>query len=216
MKDFEFLISHYTSKEKEDVLIDLFNISTSSDKSFIDVSFEILKILDSISIFVKTTKEVKTIIDFEDKILKFSGRGFFYKKDIDTLISIFEKKDKLNFFMNQLEYFPIIMKGWLEEEIRIIRMKLNIDEIHKKYDFLFSKFEIMNNDISNAIKKFNSLKDEDNLNFDLQMQNKAKVRINKIIEDIKNPPNINVILDEWVEEVRSKRKINNFNAVDDF
>ncbi|MGJ0361800.1 hypothetical protein [Aliarcobacter cryaerophilus] len=216
MKDFEFLISHYTSKEKEDTLKELLNISTSSNKSFIDLSCEILKILDSISIFVKTTEEVKTFIDFEDKILKFSGRGFFYKKDIDTLISIFETKDKLNFFMNQLEYFPIIMKGWLEEEIRIISKRLNIDEIHEKYDFLFSKFEIMNNDISNANIKFNSLKEEDNLNFDLQMQSKAKVRINKIIEDIKNPPNINEILDEWVKEVRSKRKINNFNAVDDF
>ncbi|MCT7464704.1 hypothetical protein N5S72_09610 [Aliarcobacter cryaerophilus] len=213
MKDFEFLISDFSSKEKEYVLKNLFNNSTFSNKSFIDVSYEILKILDSISIFVKTTKEVKTIIDFEDKIQKFSGRGFFYKKDIDTLISIFETKDKLNFFMNQLEYFPIIMKGWLEEEIRIISKQLNINEIHEKYDYLFSKFEIMNNDISNANIKFNSLKYEDNLNFDLQMQNKAKVRINMIIEDIKNPPNINEILDEWVEEVRSKRKINNSNDV---
>jgi hypothetical protein len=155
MKNFNYFIKDKSKEDLANLLKDLFDsdILKNENRYLLNISLSILDIIESISLFLKTTKEYNTIIDFEEKIIKFSGKGFPYKNDLTTLISIVSDSKNFEYFVNQLKTFEIIMRGWLVEEIRIVYNESNVDEIFKKYELVFYNFEIMKSKILNTADK---------------------------------------------------------------
>ena len=151
---------------------------------------DIIEAIEAIEQFLKVSKEIKTIIDFEEKVRNFMGQGFPYKKDVDTLFSLTSSKSNMKFFINNLNDFQTIMQGYLNEEIRNIYKNLSEEDIYIKYSFLFYQFEILKDVI---------LKKEDKHILDEEISEKASKNLDKTINYSKNPPNWNKILEQILD-----------------
>ena len=207
MKNLNYFIKDKSKEDLANLLKDLFDsdILKNENRYLLNISLNILDVIEGISLFLKTTKESNTIIDFEEKIIKFSGKGFPYKYDLTTLISIVSDSQNFEYFVNQLKTFEIIMRGWLVEEIRIVYKESNIDEILKKYELVFYNFEIMKSRILNNADKledfFNSNEYKDDTKAILENSNK---HFNNVISNLQNPPDFDEILNMMVEETISE------------
>lgn len=214
MKNLNYFIKGKSKEDLANLLKDLFDsdILKNENRYLLNISLSILDVIESISLFLETTKESNTIIDFEEKTIKFSGKGFPYKYDLTTLISIVSDSQNFEYFVNQLKTFEIIMRGWLVEEIRIVYKESNIDEILKKYELVFYNFEIMKSRILNSVDKledfFNSNEYKDDTKTILENSNK---HFNNVISNHQNPSDFDEILNMMVEETISE---NNNNKLD--
>lgn len=160
------------------------------NKNEIEKSIIVLDIIEAIEEFLKVSKEIKTIIDFEEKVRNFMGKGFPYKKDIDTLFLLTSSANNMKFFFDNLNNFQSIMQGYLNEEIRNVYKNFSEEDIHIKYSSLFYQFEILKDMI---------LKKEDNHILDEEISAKASKNLDKTINYSKNPPNWNKILEQIID-----------------
>lgn len=216
MKNLNYFIKDKSKEDLANLLKDLFDsdILKNENRYLLNISLNILDVIEGISLFLETTKKSNTIIDFEEKIIKFSGKGFPYKNDLTTLISIVSDSQNFEYFVNQLKTFEIIMRGWLIEEIRIVYKESNIDEILKKYELVFYNFEIMKSRILNNADKledfFNSNEYKDDTKAILENSNK---HFNKVIANLQNPPDFDEILNMMVEETISENNNKNLDKI---
>ena len=207
MKNLNYFIKDKSKEDLVNLLKDLFHsdILKNENRYLLNISLNILDVIDGISLFLKTTKESNTIINFEEKIIKFSGKGFPYKNDLTTIISIVSDSQNFEYFVNQLKTFEIIMRGWLVEEIRIVYKESNVDEIFKKYETVFYNFEIMKSRILNTITNleifFNN--NEYKYNKEAILENSNK-HFNNVISNLQNPPDFDEILNMMVEKTISE------------
>ena len=211
MKNLNYFTKDKSKEDLVNLLKDLFHsdILKNENRYLLNISLNILDVIDGISLFLKTTKESNTIINFEEKIIKFSGKGFPYKNDLTTIISIVSDSQNFEYFVNQLKTFEIIMRGWLVEEIRIVYKESNVDEIFKKYETVFYNFEIMKSRILNTITNleifFNN--NEYKYNKEAILENSNK-HFNNVISNLQNPPDFDEILNMMVEETISENNKN--------
>lgn len=207
MKNLNYFTKDKSKEDLANLLKDLFHsdILKNENRYLLNISLNILDVIDGISLFLKTTKESNTIINFEEKIIKFSGKGFPYKNDLTTIISIVSDSQNFEYFVNQLKTFEIIMRGWLVEEIRIVYKESNVDEIFKKYETVFYNFEIMKSRILNTITNleifFNN--NEYKYNKEAILENSNK-HFNNVISNLQNPPDFDEILNMMVEKTISE------------
>lgn len=203
MKNLNYFTKDKSKEDLVNLLKDLFHsdILKNENRYLLNISLNILDVIDGISLFLKTTKESNTIINFEEKIIKFSGKGFPYKNDLTTIISIVSDSQNFEYFVNQLKTFEIIMRGWLVEEIRIVYKESNVDEIFKKYETVFYNFEIMKSKILNTITNLENFfnNNEYKYNKEAILENSNK-HFNNVISNLQNPPNFDEILNMMVEE----------------
>lgn len=210
MKNLNYFTKDKSKEDLANLLKDLFHsdILKNENRYLLNISLNILDVIDGISLFLKTTKESNTIINFEEKIIKFSGKGFPYKNDLTTIISIVSDSQNFEYFVNQLKSFEIIMRGWLVEEIRIVYKESNVDEIFKKYETVFYNFEIMKNRILNTITNLeNFFNNEYKYDKEAILENSNK-HFNNVISNLQNPPDIDKILNMMVEETISENNKN--------
>ena len=160
------------------------------NKNEIKKSIMVLDIIEAIEQFLIASKEIKTVVDFEERIKNFMGKGFPYKKDVDTLLLLTSSTNNMKFFFDNLNNFQSIMQGYLNEEIRIIYKNFLEEEINIKYSSLFYQFEILKNVI---------LKTENKNILDEEILEKASVNLDKTINYSKNPPNWNKILEQIID-----------------
>ena len=211
MKNLNYFTKDKSKEDLVNLLKDLFHsdILKNENRYLLNISLNILDVIDGISLFLETTKESNTIINFEEKIIKFSGKGFPYKNDLTTIISIVSDSQNFEYFVNQLKTFEIIMRGWLVEEIRIVYKESNVDEIFKKYETVFYNFEIMKSRILNTITNleifFNN--NEYKYNKEAILENSNK-HFNNVISNLQNPPDFDEILNMMVEETISENNKN--------
>ena len=216
MKNLNYFTKDKSKEDLANLLKDLFHsdILKNENRYLLNISLNILDVIDGISLFLKTTKESNTIINFEEKIIKFSGKGFPYKNDLTTIISIVSDSQNFEYFVNQLKTFEIIMRGWLVEEIRIVYKESNVDEIFKKYETVFYNFEIMKSRILNTITNleifFNN--NEYKYNKEAILENSNK-HFNNVISNLQNPPDFDEILNMMVEETISENNKNSDKIV---
>lgn len=210
MKNLNYFTKDKSKEDLANLLKDLFHsdILKNENRYLLNISLNILDVIDGISLFLKTTKESNTIINFEEKIIKFSGKGFPYKNDLTTIISIVSDSQNFEYFVNQLKTFEIIMRGWLVEEIRIVYKESNVDEIFKKYETVFYNFEIMKNRILNTITNLeNFFNNEYKYDKEAILENSNK-HFNNVISNLQNPPDFDEILNMMVEETISENNKN--------
>lgn len=210
MKNLNYFTKDKSKEDLANLLKDLFHsdILKNENRYLLNISLNILDVIDGISLFLKTTKESNTIINFEEKIIKFSGKGFPYKNDLTTIISIVSDSQNFEYFVNQLKSFEIIMRGWLVEEIRIVYKESNVDEIFKKYETVFYNFEIMKSRILNTITNLeNFFNNEYKYDKEAILENSNK-HFNNVISNLQNPPDIDKILNMMVEETISENNKN--------
>lgn len=211
MKNLNYFTKDKSKEDLANLLKDLFHsdILKNENRYLLNISLNILDVIDGISLFLKTTKESNTIINFEEKIIKFSGKGFPYKNDLTTIISIVSDSQNFEYFVNQLKTFEIIMRGWLVEEIRIVYKESNVDEIFKKYETVFYNFEIMKSRILNTITKLENFfnNNEYKYNKEAILENSNK-HFNNVISNLQNPPDFDEILNMMVEETISENNKN--------
>lgn len=216
MKNLNYFTKDKSKEDLVNLLKDLFHsdILKNENRYLLNISLNILDVIDGISLFLKTTKESNTIINFEEKIIKFAGKGFPYKNDLTTIISIVSDSQNFEYFVNQLKTFEIIMRGWLVEEIRIVYKESNVDEIFKKYETVFYNFEIMKSRILNTITNleifFNN--NEYKYNKEAILENSNK-HFNNVISNLQNPPDFDEILNMMVEETISENNKNSDKIV---
>lgn len=205
MKNLNYFIKDKSKEDLANLLKDLFDsdILKNENRYLLNISLSILDVIESISLFLETTKESNTIIDFEEKTIKFSGKGFPYKNDLTTLISIVSDPQNFEYFVNQLKTFEIIMRGWLVEEIRIVYKESNIDEILKKYELVFYNFEIMKSRILNNADKLEDFFNSNEYDSKAILENSNK-NFNNVISNLQNPPDFDEILNMMVEETISE------------
>ena len=216
MKNFNYFIKDKSKEDLANLLKDLFDsdIFKNQNRYLFNISLNILDVIESISLFLETTKKSNTIIDFEEKIIKFSGKGFPYKNDLTTLISIVSDSKNFEYFVNQLKTFEIIMRGWLVEEIRIVYNESNVDEIFKKYELVFYNFEIMKSKILNTADKLeNFLMSNEYRNDKKDILENSNKHFNNVIANLQNPPNFDEILDMMVEETISENNNKNLDKI---
>ncbi len=113
------------------------------NKNEIKKSIIVSDIIEAIEQFLIVSKEIKTIVNFEEKVRNFMGKGFPHKKDIDTLFLITSSIDNMKFFINNLNNFQSIMQGYLNEEIRNVYKNFSEEDIHIKYSSLFYQFILL-------------------------------------------------------------------------
>lgn len=210
MKNLNYFTKDKSKEDLVNLLKDLFHsdILKNENRYLLNISLNILDVIDGISLFLKTTKESNTIINFEEKIIKFSGKGFPYKNDLTTIISIVSDSQNFEYFVNQLKSFEIIMRGWLVEEIRIVYKESNVDEIFKKYETVFYNFEIMKSRILNTITNLeNFFNNEYKYDKEAILENSNK-HFNNVISNLQNPPDFDEILNMMVEETISENNKN--------
>lgn len=211
MKNLNYFTKDKSKEDLANLLKDLFHsdILKNENRYLLNISLNILDVIDGISLFLKTTKESNTIINFEEKIIKFSGKGFPYKNDLTTIISIVSDSQNFEYFVNQLKSFEIIMRGWLVEEIRIVYKESNVDEIFKKYETVFYNFEIMKSRILNTITNLENFfnNNEYKYNKEAILENSNK-HFNNVISNLQNPPDFDEILNMMVEETISENNKN--------
>lgn len=211
MKNLNYFTKDKSKEDLVNLLKDLFHsdILKNENRYLLNISLNILDVIDGISLFLKTTKESNTIINFEEKIIKFSGKGFPYKNDLTTIISIVSDSQNFEYFVNQLKTFEIIMRGWLVEEIRIVYKESNVDEIFKKYETVFYNFEIMKSRILNTITNLENFfnNNEYKYNKEAILENSNK-HFNNVISNLQNPPDFDEILNMMVEETISENNKN--------
>ena len=216
MKNLNYFTKDKSKEDLANLLKDLFHsdILKNENRYLLNISLNILDVIEGISLFLETTKKSNTIIDFEEKIIKFSGKGFPYKNDLTTIISIVSDSQNFEYFVNQLKTFEIIMRGWLVEEIRIVYKESNVDEIFKKYETVFYNFEIMKSRILNTITNleifFNN--NEYKYNKEAILENSNK-HFNNVISNLQNPPDFDEILNMMVEETISENNKNSDKIV---
>lgn len=129
----------------------------------------ILELIDVAGEFLKVSKQIKTIVDFEEVFKNFRTSGFPYEKNLSSLFLVISS---IETFANNLKYFKILINGWVNEEINKIYKTSSKNEIHEKYDLLFYQLEILNEAILNTEKKLAIFTKNDNL--DLEILTKAK------------------------------------------
>lgn len=215
MKNLNYFTKDKSKEDLVNLLKDLFHsdILKNENRYLLNISLNILDVIDGISLFLKTTKESNTIINFEEKIIKFSGKGFPYKNDLTTIISIVSDSQNFEYFVNQLKTFEIIMRGWLVEEIRIVYKESNVDEIFKKYETVFYNFEIMKSRILNTITNLEIFfNNEYKYNKEAILENSNK-HFNNVISNLQNPPDFDEILNMMVEETISENNKNSDKIV---
>ena len=215
MKNLNYFTKDKSKEDLVNLLKDLFHsdILKNEYRYLLNISLNILDVIDGISLFLKTTKESNTIINFEEKIIKFSGKGFPYKNDLTTIISIVSDSQNFEYFVNQLKTFEIIMRGWLVEEIRIVYKESNVDEIFKKYETVFYNFEIMKSRILNTITNLeNFFNNEYKYDKEAILENSNK-HFNNVISNLQNPPDFDEILNMMVEETISENNKNSDKIV---
>lgn len=216
MKNLNYFTKDKSKEDLVNLLKDLFHsdILKNENRYLLNISLNILDVIDGISLFLKTTKESNTIINFEEKIIKFSGKGFPYKNDLTTIISIVSDSQNFEYFVNQLKTFEIIMRGWLVEEIRIVYKESNVDEIFKKYETVFYNFEIMKSRILNTITNLENFfnNNEYKYNKEAILENSNK-HFNNVISNLQNPPDFDEILNMMVEETISENNKNSDKIV---
>lgn len=160
------------------------------NKNEIKKSIMVLDIIEAIEQFLEVSKEIKTIVDFEEKVRNFMGKGFPYKKDVDTLFLLTSSATNMKFFFDNLNNFQSIMQGYLNEEIRNIYKNFSEEDIHMKYSSLFYQFEILKDVI---------LKTENKNILDEYISVKASKNLDKTINYSKNPPDWNKILEQIID-----------------
>ena len=160
------------------------------NKNEIEKSIIILDIIESIEQFLEVSKEIKTIVNFEEKVRNFMGKGFPLKKDVDTLFLLTSSANNMKFFIDNLNNFQSIMQGYLNEEIRNVYKNFSEEDIHIKYSSLFYQFEILKDVI---------LKTENKNILDEKISEKASKNLDKTINYSKNPPNWNKILEQIID-----------------
>ena len=111
------------------------------NKNTIEKSIIVLDIVEAIEQFLIASKEIKTIVDFEEKIRNFMGKGFPYKKDIDTLFLLTSSKTNMKFFfdnLNTLVTLNFVIKQSENYRFRFYKfIKINVpsnSEFLKKLD----------------------------------------------------------------------------------
>ena len=168
------------------------------NKNELEKSIIVLNIIEAIEQFLTASKKIKTVVDFEERIKNFMGKGFPYKKDIDTLFSFTSSTTNMKFFFDNLNNFQSIMQGYLNEEIRIIYKDFSEEEIHIKYSSLFYQFEILKDVI---------LKTENKNILDEEISEKASKNLDKTINYSKNPPNWNKILEQIIDNADDSNEV---------
>ena len=168
------------------------------NKNTIEKSIIVLDIVEAIEQFLIASKEIKTIIDFEEKIRNFMSKGFPYKKDIDTLFLLTSSANNMKFFFDNLNNFQSIMQGYLNEEIQNIYKNFSEEDIHIKYSSLFCQFEILKDVILRVENK--NISDED-------ISVKAFKNLDKTINYSKNPPNWNKILEQIIDNSNDSNEV---------
>ena len=168
------------------------------NKNEIEKSIIVLDIIEAIEEFLKVSKEIKTIIDFEEKVRNFMGKGFPYKKDIDTLFLLTSSANNMKFFFDNLNNFQSIMQGYLNEEIRNVYKNFSEEDIHIKYSSLFYQFELLKDVI---------LKTENKNILDEDISVKASKNLDKAINYSKNPPDWNKILEQIIDNADDSNEV---------
>lgn len=175
-----------------------FLVEVIKNKNEIEKSITVLNIIEAIEQFLEVSKEIKTIIDFEEKVRNFMGKGFPYKKDIDTLFLLTSSTDNMKFFIDNLNNFQSIMQGYLNEEIRNVYKNFSEEDIHIKYSSLFYQFEILKDVI---------LKTENKNILDEGISAKVSKNLDKTINYSKNPPDWNKILEQIIDNADDSDEI---------
>lgn len=160
------------------------------NKNEIEKSIMVLDIIEAIEQFLIVSKEIKTIVNFEEKVRNFMGKGFPHKKDIDTLFLLTSSANNMKFFIDNLNNFQSIMQGYLNEEIRNVYKNFSEEDIHIKYSSLFYQFELLKDVI---------LKTENKNILDEYISVKASKNLDKTINYSKNPPDWNKILEQIID-----------------
>lgn len=168
------------------------------NKNEIEKSIIVLDIVEAIEQFIIASKEIKTIVNFEEKVRNFMGKGFPYKKDVDTLFLLTSSANNMKFFINNLNNFQSIMQGYLNEEIRNIYKNFSEEDIHIKYSSLFYQFELLKDVI---------LKTENKNILDDEISAKASNNLDKTINYSKNPPNWNKILEQIIDNSNDSNEV---------
>ena len=168
------------------------------NKNEIEKSIIVLDIIEAIEQFLEVSKEIKTIIDFEEKIRNFMGKGFPYKKDIDTLFLFTSSTTNIKFFFDNLNNFQSIMQGYLNEEIRNVYKNFSEEDIHIKYSSLFYQFEILKDVILRVENK--NISDE-------EISEIASINLDKTINYSKNPPDWNKILEQIIDNANDSNEV---------
>lgn len=124
------------------------------NKNEVEKSIIVLDIIEAIEEFLEVSKKIKTIIDFEEKVKKFMGKGFPHKKDINTLFSLTSSVNNMKFFVDNLNDFQSIMQGYLNEEIRNVYKNFSEEEISAKASINLDKtinyYKILEQIINNS------------------------------------------------------------------
>lgn len=160
------------------------------NKNEIKKTIIVSDIVEAIEQFLIVSKEIKTIVNFEEKVRNFMGQGFPYKKDIDTLFLLTSSANNMKFFIDNLNNFQSIMQGYLNEEIRNVYKNFSEEDIHIKYSSLFYQFELLKDVI---------LKTENKNILDEYISVKASKNLDKTINYSKNPPDWNKILEQIID-----------------
>lgn len=168
------------------------------NKNEIEKSITVLNIIEAIEQFLMASKEIKTIIDFEEKVKNFMGKGFPYKKDIDTLFLLISSANNMKFFIGNLNNFQSIMQGYLNEEIRNIYKNFSEEDIHIKYSSLFYQFELLKDVILTTENK--NILDE-------EIFTKASKNLDKTINYSKNPADWNKILEQIIDNADDSNEV---------
>jgi flagellar biosynthesis/type III secretory pathway chaperone len=158
----------------------------------------ILELIDVAGEFLKVSKEIKTIVDFEEVFKNFRTNGFPYEKNPSSLLLIISSHETIKTFANNLKYFKILVNGWVNEEINKIYKTSSKNEIHEKYDSLFYQLEILNEAILNTENKLAIFIKTDDL--DLEKLTNAKKNLDRIIYTCENPIDINTLFEEIITE----------------
>lgn len=158
----------------------------------------ILELIDVAGEFLKVSKEIKTIVDFEEVFKNFRTNGFPYEKNLSSLLLIISSVETIKTFVNNLKYFKILVNGWVNEEINKIYKTSSKNEIHKKYDSLFYQLEILNEAILNTENKLAIFTKTDDL--DLEKLTNAKKNLDRIIYTYENPIDINTLFEDIITE----------------
>lgn len=124
------------------------------NKNEVEKSIIVLDIIEAIEEFLEVSKKIKTIIDFEEKVKNFMGKGFPHKKDINTLFSLTSSVNNMKFFVDNLNDFQSIMQGYLNEEIRNVYKNFSEEEISAKASINLDKtinyYKILEQIINNS------------------------------------------------------------------
>lgn len=168
------------------------------NKNEVEKSIIVLDIIEAIEEFLEVSKKIKTIIDFEEKVKNFMGKGFPHKKDINTLFSLTSSVNNMKFFVDNLNDFQSIMQGYLNEEIRNVYKNFSEEDIHIKYSSLFYQFEILKDVIFKTENK--NISDE-------EISAKASINLDKTINYSKNPPNWNKILEQIIDNSNDSNEV---------